>query len=199
MATARVAALVVNEAQHAAAPMRLLFIYAAGTALGAATTGGVLGLLGVVVPIDPRAAAIALSCIAVALLTYDLLPGKAHALSIPRQTCSTWHRRFGNRKAFFFWGVDLGLGFTTYRVTPLYWLLCSVAVLLLPVWSVPLVMVFYGVGLTVGLAASIWTERSQPDATLAVRPYMLAATARRASRPIFVLLTLSVVLSVFAS
>ena len=159
----------------------------------------VLGLLGVVIPIDTWAAAIAVSCIAVALLTYDLLPGKAHALSIPRQTCSAWHRRFGNRKAFFFWGIDLGLGFTTYRVTSLYWLLCSVAVLLLPLWSVPLVMAFYGFGLTVGLAASIWTERSRPDATLAARPYMLAATARRAYRPVFVLFTLAVVLSALAS
>src|SRR6516225_7070849 len=52
--------------------------------------------------------------------------------SIPRQTCSLWFRRFGPLRAWFFWGLDLGLGVTTYRATSLYWAAMLTAILVAP-------------------------------------------------------------------
>jgi hypothetical protein len=63
-----------------------------------------------------------IACAAVALAWLDYRGRRFWAIGLVRQTNPRWRSRFGPRLAALLWGWDLGLGFTTVRVTSLFWL-----------------------------------------------------------------------------
>jgi hypothetical protein len=75
--------------------------------------------------------------------------------TIRRQTCPTWWRTRGPWFAATAWGVDLGLGVTTIRVTSLYWFVLAALLLGGSVPTGALVLGAYGIGLTLGLALGL--------------------------------------------
>jgi hypothetical protein len=128
--------------------------FALGAVAGAATTGVLVALLaaGVQSLAGEGARAIAVGVAGCALLLIDL---GLRTPTVRRQTCSTWYRERGPRFAWPVWGFDLGLGFSTIRLSSLYWLMVLfVAAFVSPV-LVPLVLVFYGLGLGVVVAAAV--------------------------------------------
>jgi hypothetical protein len=85
-----------------------------------------------------------------------------------------------------FWGFDLGLGFSTIRLSSLYWLLVLfVAAFVSPILA-PLVFALYGLGLGVAFMAAViaQTRRASDGAASpglgllqAARPVRLASDA----------------------
>jgi hypothetical protein len=51
----------------------------------------------------------------------------------------------------FLWGVDLGLGFTTIRVSSLYWIVALVAMVLASPWIGAAILGAYGLALVLNL------------------------------------------------
>jgi hypothetical protein len=144
----------VKEARYHREAARTVVVYAAGVLLSAVVAGAGWALLGVaihrVMPVRIAILAVAAACAAFILL--DLGVRGARPLTLRRQTCYLWWRGLGDRRAWFFWGIDLGLGVTTYRATSLYWAAVLTAVLVAPPAAIPLVMVAYGAGLVANLA-----------------------------------------------
>jgi hypothetical protein len=132
-------------------------IFAVGALLGAAITGVAVGLIGSVVQsvADERTLAIAIGAAGCVLLLADLGVFGLRAPTLRRQTCSTWYRERGARTAWAFWGFDLGLGFSTIRLSSLYWLLVLVVAAFVSPPLAPLVLAFYGLGLAVSFAAAV--------------------------------------------
>jgi hypothetical protein len=61
----------------------------------------------------------------------------------------------GPRTVWPIWGLDLGLGFSTIRLSSLYWfMVLFVAAFVSPVLA-PLALAFYGLGLCAALAAVV--------------------------------------------
>jgi hypothetical protein len=96
------------------------------------------------------------------------------------------------------WGFDLGLGFSTIRLSSLYWLMVLfVAAFVSPVLA-PLVVALYGLGLGVAFAAAVVAQkRFSPSATppglgllRAARPVRLASDAFLGLVSITIVLTL---------
>ena len=84
--------------------------------------------------------------------------------TLRRQTSSTWYRKRGPRAVWPLWGFDLGLGFSTIRLSSLYWLMVLfVAAFVSPVLA-PLVFALYGLGLGIAFAAAVvaQTRRVSP-------------------------------------
>ncbi|HEY6149771.1 MAG TPA: hypothetical protein VIW19_04580 [Gaiellaceae bacterium] len=128
--------------------------FALGAVAGAATTGVLVALLaaGVQSLADEGARAVAVGVAGCALLLIDL---GLRTPTVRRQTCSTWYRERGPRFAWPVWGFDLGLGFSTIRLSSLYWLMVLFVAAFVPPVLVPLVLVFYGLGLGVVVAAAV--------------------------------------------
>jgi hypothetical protein len=128
--------------------------FALGAVAGAATTGVLVALLaaGVQSLADEGARAVAVGVAGCALLLIDL---GLRTPTVRRQTCSTWYRKRGPRFAWPVWGFDLGLGFSTIRLSSLYWLMVLFVAAFVPPVLVPLVLVFYGLGLGVVVAAAV--------------------------------------------
>lgn len=127
--------------------------YSAGSLAGAAMTGLLIGLAGNALQstLSPggRAAVIAVS--ASLLLVADLRASLFKTPSLRRQTCSTWYRRFGPARTFLIWGFDLGLGFSTIRVSSLFWVVALGVAAAVPADAAPAVMIAYGLALPVSL------------------------------------------------
>ena len=120
-----------------------------------------------------------------ALLLADLGLLGLRTPTLRRQTGSTWYHKRGPRAVWLFWGFDLGLGFTTIRLSSLYWLLVLfVAAFVSPVFA-PLVFALYGLGLGIAFAAAVVAQArrvspaSSPGLGLlrAARPVRLASDA----------------------
>jgi hypothetical protein len=136
-------------------------LFALGAIGGAATTGALIGLLGAFV--GGRIPLIAVGAVGCALLLVDLL---LRTPTLRRQTCSTWYRDRGARSVWALWGYDLGLGFSTIRLSSLYWLMVLVVAAFVSPWFAPLVLAFYGLGLGVAFAAALVAQAwSTPSAT----------------------------------
>src|SRR5689334_4905487 len=133
-------------------------VFALAAVAGAATTGTLIGVLG---GAGARVPAIAVGVAGCVLLLADLVLGTP---TLRRQTCSTWYRERGHRRTWAMWGFDLGLGFSTIRLSSLYWLMVLfVAAFVAPVLA-PLVLAFYGLGLGVAFAAAVYAQaRSTPS------------------------------------
>jgi hypothetical protein len=129
-------------------------VFALCAIVGAAITGSVIGLLGFGVQAlaGERTLAVAVGAAGCLLLLADL---RMRTPTLRRQTCSTWYRERGAGTAWALWGFDLGLGFSTIRLSSLYWLMVLfVAAFVTPVLA-PLVFAFYGLGLGVAFAGAV--------------------------------------------
>jgi hypothetical protein len=143
-------------------------VFSLGAIVGAAITGALLGLLGAAAQalVDERVLAVAVGVAGCVLLLADLGFLGLRSPTLRRQTCSTWYRERGARTTWALWGFDLGLGFSTIRLSSLYWLMALfVAAFVSPVLA-PLVLAFYGLGLGVAFAAAVVAQtRSSASAT----------------------------------
>jgi hypothetical protein len=94
--------------------------FASGLLAGGAVTGIVLAGIAQAASTLPERGALAALGVGLALAAADLAGGRG--LTFPRrQTFSGAAAYAGPRSGQFIWGADLGLGFTTYRVSRLYW------------------------------------------------------------------------------
>jgi hypothetical protein len=132
-------------------------VFGLGAVGGAAVTGSLLGVIGgAVQPLaGERVLAVAVGAAGCVLLLADLGFLGLRTPTLRRQTGSTWYRKRGPRAAWLLWGIDLGLGFSTIRLSSLYWLMVLfVAAFVSPVLA-PLAFAFYGLGLGVAFAAAV--------------------------------------------
>ena len=136
-------------------------LFALGAVVGAAATGTLIGLLGALVGGSiPTIAVGAVGCV---LLLVDLV---FRTPTLRRQTCATWYRDRGARSVWAFWGFDLGLGFSTIRLSSLYWLMVLFVAAFVSPPLAPLVLAFYGLGLGVAFAAALVAQAwSAPSTT----------------------------------
>src|ERR1700716_3390794 len=135
----------VKEARHRDELLPTMAVYAVGVLLSALLAGVGWAVLGHVVQsvVPVRLAVAAVAAICLAFVPLDLGVRGARPLTWRRQTCYLWWRGFGDRRAWFLWGLDLGLGVTTYRATSLYWAAVLPTVLLAPPAAGPLIMAAY--------------------------------------------------------
>lgn len=139
-----------------------LFPLAVGCLAGAATVGVAVAVIAAPMSVIPRDIATAsFAAGATMLIAIDLL-SRASPYSLAswrRQTCQIWASMPHRTAANLAWGFDLGLGFTTYRVSSLYWLACIGAALLVTPAHIAYLFLFYSLGFVGGIAAGIWTTR----------------------------------------
>jgi hypothetical protein len=153
-------------------------VFGTGAIVGAATTGVVVGLLGAVFQglAEDGVRAVAVGAGGLLLLLVDL---RSRTPTLRRQTCSTWYRERGPRFAWPLWGFDLGLGFSTIRLSSLYWLMVLVVAAFVSPLYAPLVLAFYGFGLAVAVASAVVAQAwSTPSATASPGLGLLLAAAR---------------------
>jgi hypothetical protein len=109
-----------------------VIVLAAGLFSSAVIVAAILSALGDTVgraiPSFLRLDTVVLAGAAVALI--DLYGRLSWAPGWARQTDPTWRHTLGARLAPLMWGVDLGLGFTTFRVTSGFWLIVLLSILL---------------------------------------------------------------------
>ena len=140
-------------------------VFALSAMVGAAITGSLIGLLGGAAQAlaGERTLAVAVGAAGCLLLLADL---RMRTPTLRRQTCSTWYRERGAGTAWTLWGFDLGLGFSTIRLSSLYWLMVLFVVAFVTPVFAPLVLAFYGLGLGVALAGAVVAQtRSASSAT----------------------------------
>jgi hypothetical protein len=172
-------------------------VFALSAVVGAAITGSVIGLLGGAAQAlaGERTLAVAVGAAGCLLLLADL---RMRTPTLKRQTCSTWYRERGATTAWTLWGLDLGLGFSTIRLSSLYWLMVLfVAAFVSPVFA-PLVLAFYGLGLGVAVATAVvaeaWSPPS-PSASPGLGLLQAAAWVRLASVAFLGVVSIAIVVS----
>ena len=175
-------------------------LFTLGAVVGASITGCLIGVLGGAAQAlaGDRVLAVAVGAAGCALLLADLGFLGLRTPTLRRQTTSTWYRERGARSAWVLWGFDLGLGFSTIRLSSLYWLMALfVAAFVSPVLA-PLVFALYGLGLGVAFAAAVVaqtrkasTGAASPGLGLlqAARPVRLASDAFLGLASITIVLT----------
>ena len=171
-------------------------LFALSAMVGAAITGAAIGLLGGAVQAfaGEQTLAVAVGAAGCLLLLADL---RMRTPTLQRQTCSTWYRERGAATAWALWGFDLGLGFSTIRLSSLYWLMVLfVAAFVQPVFA-PLVLAFYGLGLGVALAGAVVVQKraASPATSPGLGLLHAAARVRLAAVAVLGLLSVTIVLT----
>src|SRR6186997_2705987 len=181
-------------------PLASVALFGLGAVVGASIMGVLVGLLGAGVQslADESALAIAVGVAGCVLLLADLGVLGLRTPTLRRQTSSTWYRALGPRTVWPIWGLDLGLGFSTIRLSSLYWfMVLFVAAFVSPVLA-PLVLAFYGLGLCVALAAVV-VEKSRKAGPVTGSPGLgllhAARSVRLASDVLLALVSIAVVLA----
>ena len=157
---------------------RPVAVFAVGAILGAAVTGAVVGVLAAVFQAvaGEGVRAVVVGVAGGVLLLVDL---SLRTPTLRRQTCSTWYRERGPRFAWPLWGFDLGLGFSTIRLSSLYWLMVLFVAAFVSPALAPLALAFYGLGLGVVVAAAVVAQAwSTPAATASPGLGLLVAAGR---------------------
>lgn len=142
--------LFVEEGKKAIAAVGLFAVGALGSS---ATVGLTVSALGTRLPtVSVGVAAAVVAATAVILAATDLGFLGMQTPTLRRQTEPVWWRTYGPLRASLFWGVDLGLGVTTIRITSLFWTtLVAIALLGDPSTGGSLFSL-YGFGLVTNLA-----------------------------------------------
>ncbi len=171
-------------------------VFALSAMAGAAITGSLIGLLGGAAQAlaGQRTLAVAVGAAGCVLVLADL---RMRTPTLRRQTCSTWYRERGAGTAWALWGLDLGLGFSTIRLSSLYWLMVLfVAAFVSPVLA-PFVLAFYGLGLGVALAGAVVSQKLNASSTTSPGLGLLGAAGhvRLASVAFLGLLSVTIVLT----
>src|SRR3954451_8695680 len=152
-------------------------LFAVSAMVGAAITGAVIGLLGGAAQAlaSERTLAVAVGAAGCLLLLADL---RMRTPTLKRQTCSTWYRERGAGTAWALWGFDLGLGFSTIRLSSLYWLMVLFVAAFVPPVFAPLVLAFYGLGLGAALAGAVVAQKRTASSATSPGLGLLHAAAR---------------------
>src|SRR5262245_57164396 len=153
-------------------------LFGLGAILGALVTGSLIGLLGAGLQsvAGERTLALVVGGAGGLLLLVDLA---VRTPSLQRQTCSTWYRDIGARKSWALWGFDLGLGFSTIRLSSLYWLTALFVAAFVSPFLAPLVLAFYGLGLGAAFGAAVFAQsRSTSPASASPGVGLLHAAGR---------------------
>ena len=137
-----------------------VLLFTVGAVAGASITGTLVGLLAALGQglAGERVLAVAVGAAGLALLLADLGAFGLRTPTLRRQTSPAWYRQRGPRAAWALWGLDLGLGFSTIRLSSLYWLLVLfVAAFVSPVLA-PAVFALYGLGLGLAFLAAVLAQ-----------------------------------------
>lgn len=133
-----------------------------GFALSATAVFASLGALGEAIPLQvtdqfAKQVVVFLLLAAAVVDVRDVYGGSSYSrLSCQRQTPADVSRRLGMRRAALAWGLDAGLGFTTYRVSAAYWVVVACAIAgLAPWWIGAAYALGFLAPLTVGCSAAL--------------------------------------------
>ena len=142
---------------------RSIALFTLGAMAGAALTGAVIGVVAGAVRLAWDVPALAVGVVGCLLVIADLGAFGLRTPTLLRQTCSTWYRDEGKQSVWALWGFDLGLGFSTIRLSSLYWLMVLVVAAFVPPVLAPVVLACYGLGLGVAFGAALYAQsRSTP-------------------------------------
>jgi hypothetical protein len=121
-----------------------------GTILSSAAVGSAVGILGYASLTDHRSLVIrpVVGLVGIALAVSDLV---GRTPTVRRQTCRVWFNLERPYIAWCLWGLDLGLGFTTVRITSVYWFVLFGAMALGSVEQSIFILGTYGFGLALSL------------------------------------------------
>jgi hypothetical protein len=156
--------LVERERRRSGTAWIWIAAFVVGILFGAAGTGVALGVFAAMMP--PLSLG-ALLGVGVGLLVVDVTVSRQYSiLSLPRQTCSLWFHRMSPGRTFLIWGADLGLGFSTFRVSALYWVVVAWTIATAQPLLAPVVMVAYAVGLMSSFGAATFIRPEQPPASV---------------------------------
>jgi hypothetical protein len=175
-------------------------VFTLGAVGGGLVTGVLVGVLGGAAQAlaGERTLAIVVGAAGLALLLADLGLFGLRTPTLRRQTSSAWYRERGPRTAWAFWGFDLGLGFSTIRLSSLYWLMVLfVAAFVSPVLA-PLVLALYGLGLGVAFAAAVVAQTQAvplEDASPGLGLLRAARPVRLVSDAVLGLVSIAIVLT----
>ncbi|MEV6930714.1 hypothetical protein AB0M46_40360 [Dactylosporangium sp. NPDC051485] len=137
------------------------FLFSATLVFGVAAFAG--RALGVTLLPQPVRLAAALACFA-ALLGLDVLALRRKTMcpvTLRRQTPKNLVMRYGETRGALIWGLDTGLGITTFRVSATTWALLALGLFgVAPWWQ----GAAYGIGFTAPIAAAILLVPRRPDA-----------------------------------
>src|SRR6187200_1208885 len=177
-----------------------VMLFTLGAIAGGLVTGSLVGLLGALVQslADEGMLAVLVGAAGCVLLLADLGLLGLRTPTLRRQTSPIWYRKRGPRAAWALWGVDLGLGFTTIRLSSLYWLLVLFVAAFVPPLLAPLVFALYGLGLGIAFLAAVvaQTRRASPRAGSSGLGLLRAARAVRMASDAFLgLVSLAIVLA----
>ena len=177
-----------------------VMLFTLGAIAGGLVTGSLVGLLGALVQslADERVLAVLAGAAGCVLLLADLGLLGLRTPTLRRQTSPIWYRKRGPHAAWTLWGFDLGLGFTTIRLSSLYWLLVLFVAAFVPPLLAPLVFALYGLGLGIAFLAAVvaQTRRAAPRPGTSGLGLLRAAHAVRMASDAFLgLVSLAIVLA----
>lgn len=174
-----------------------ILTFSVGAFLGAVTTGAAVAVVAAALP-GGSPTLIGAASAAALLVGIDVVMSQQYSvLSIPRQTCSTWFTRMSPSRTFFIWGYDLGLGFSTFRVSALYWVvLIALVVRSGNGGAAPLVLLFYAAGVIAAVLVTLKITPTAPAAAIRDRIFALLPAMRLCSNALAVALTLTLLAGV---
>jgi cytochrome c biogenesis protein CcdA len=131
-------------------------VFALGAMLSSVVVSVPVGLIGYVLQaqLSAKTRMITFMTVALLLALTDLGVGGLRAPSLRRQTKPRLYADLGPRWAWFLWGLDLGLGWTTIRATSLYWIFILWALLLVGPFASAVGFVVYGLALAMSIFGS---------------------------------------------
>lgn len=155
--------LVKGPSRNAMIGIESILALCGGCALGAIVAGLIFVPVASIQHTMSNQSALALfAAVGLLLMVVDLAwPGPLSVIGWSRQTCQAWTRSKHHNLANAAWGFDLGLGFTTFRVSSIYWLAVVAAVLLASAKAIPWLTLSYSAGLVAGIIAAVWANQHQ--------------------------------------
>lgn len=126
-------------------------------------------------------AIVTVGIVCLAMVPFDLGIKGMRVPGVQRQTNKVWRHRYGERGSAVLWGLHLGLGFLTIRVTSLYWaaLLLTASLASPPLGALSFSAYGIGLGLNLVVGGSILegTEFERPLAALRLLPQIHRVSA----------------------
>ena len=143
------------------AVIRALLLFGLGSVVGGALAGMILGIFGHVfrVGLSERMLWFAIAGIGIALALADLGVAGLRTPGFRWQTRYWWWYKLGRSWAWLAWGLHLGFGLITVRITSIYWLVALVVLFIVPWYLAPVTMIGYGLGLVTGVAMMVVLNR----------------------------------------
>jgi hypothetical protein len=173
-------------------------LFTLGAMAGAALTGAVIGVIAGAVRLSWDVPALAVGVVGCLLVIADLGTFGLRTPTLMRQTCSTWYREEGKQSVWALWGFDLGLGFSTIRLSSLYWLMVLFVAAFVPPALAPVVLACYGLGLGVAFGAALYAQARStptPGASPGLGLLNAASRVRLASVAFLGLVSIAIVIS----